>query len=644
MKRLSTLDSIRKAVAEGPDCTPKVFAGTTAIPAAKGQVTKVTRYTPKAIWELCVSSLKWRRMSVLVRHRWFALAGVVTLAFAIVSLALPRGPLLTAIFDVGYLSLTLGVVVAMLANARSERGANRLFWALMGFGCLLWTVNQAAWIYFEVWLHIGFPDPSVVDLFLFLHLVPMIAAVGLRPHRSDGSHDVRVGALDFLLLVVWWVFLYAFVVFPSQYVSLNVAEYDRSFGPLYSVESGMLVLVLGFAARSALNGWKAVYLNLMAACGLYALGSEILDLATVRGTYYTGSLYDIPLTCAVAWLGATALTARAWQPVAAAPEAEDKWGGNVLRLAMLAMLSLPVLGLWAFLSNSSTASARTFRLFTVLGAMLVLGAFVFMRQYLQDHALIRLLADSRRSFENEQRLQSHLVQREKLASLGQLVAGAAHEIDHPLTAIMEYSEKLWSGQRLSSQQDTLVRKIVNQSQRTRDLIANLLSFSQQSSGEKTDVDLGMLLQRSVQMRELQRHDQKIRIETTIESVLPKVWGDGHQLFQTFVQLVENALDALEEAGGGLLRVSAQLHGEEVVVQFSDSGPGIKEPHRVFDPFYTTKPIGKGTGLGLSAVYGVVQDHHGQITCQNKPEGGAVFVLRLPVARQADPQALAAARA
>jgi two-component system NtrC family sensor kinase len=240
-------------------------------------------------------------------------------------------------------------------------------------------------------------------------------------------------------------------------------------------------------------------------------------------------------------------------------------------------------------------------------------------------------------------LQSHLVQREKLASLGQLVAGAAHEIDHPLTAIMGYSEKLWSNERLTSEQDALVRKIVNQSQRTRELVSNLLSFAQQGSGEKTMVDLCTLLQRSVQMRGLQRHDQKVRIETSIEPHLPRVWGDGHQLFQAFVQIVENALDALEEAGGGLLQVSAHIQEEEVVVQFSDSGPGIKEPHRVFDPFYTTKPIGKGIGLGLSAVYGVVQDHQGQITCQNKPEGGAVFVLRLPVAKQANPQALAAAQ-
>jgi two-component system NtrC family sensor kinase len=154
----------------------------------------------------------------------------------------------------------------------------------------------------------------------------------------------------------------------------------------------------------------------------------------------------------------------------------------------------------------------------------------------------------------------------------------------------------------------------------------------------------MLLQRSVQMRELQRHDQKIRIETVIEPNLPRVWGDGHQLFQAFVQIVENALDALEEAGGGLLRVSADRQGEQVVVvQFSDSGSGVKEPARVFDPFYTTKPIGKGTGLGLSAVYGVVQDHKGLITCQNKAEGGALFVLVLPIASENASRALAAAQ-
>jgi signal transduction histidine kinase len=582
-------------------------------------------------------------MSLSGRYRWFLLAGGVTLAFAAVSVTASRGPVLTAMADVAYLVLTLGTGGVMLANAWSAQGANRRFWALMGSGCVLWACNQAAWVYFEALRHTAFPDPSFMDLFLFLHLVPMIAAVGLRPHRSEGEQKFRVGTLDFLMLLVWWVFLYAFVVFPWQYASLNVAEYDRTFSPLYLVESGVLVLVLGIAAWRAASGWKIIYLNLMAASALYALASQWVNLALVHGGYYTGSLYDVPLLGAVCWMAATALTARQSQPESAAPRDDNKWGAMALRLAILAILSLPVLGLWTYHWDTSPAPARTFRMFTVLAAMLVLGVFVFLRQHIQDRALIRVLEESRRSFETEQRLQTHLVQREKLASLGQLVAGAANEIGHPLTAIMEYSEKLWSNQRLTSEQDTLVRKIVHQSQRTRELISSLLSFAQQSSGEKAMVDLCMLLQRSVQMRELELHDQKIRIETSLEPNLPRVWGDGHQLFQTFVQIVENALDALEEAGGGLLRVTAALQGEQVVVQFSDNGPGIKEPDRVFDPFYTTKPIGEGTGLGLSAVYGVVQDHKGLITCQNKPEGGALFVLVLPVASEKASRALAVAQ-
>ncbi|MGA8618557.1 MAG: ATP-binding protein [Candidatus Sulfotelmatobacter sp.] len=582
-------------------------------------------------------------MSLFRQHRWFALAGVVTLAFAVPSLTLPRGPVLTAIFDVGYFLLILTVGLVMLANAWSERGFDQRFWLLMGSGCILWSCNLAAWTYYEVLRQAEVPSLGLMDVILFLHLIPMIAAVGLRPHRAEAEQRFRGGTLEFLLLLVWWVFLYAFVVFPSQYVSMNTALYQKNFASLYLLETGVFVLVLGITARGATAGWRMVYLNLMGASALYALDSQALSLAFHSGKYYTGSLYDVPLIGTVCWMAATALTARRWQLAAVPPKGNDKWGAVALRLATLAVLSLPFLGLWAFAWDKSPAQIRTFRLFAVLAAMLVLGAFLFVRQYLQDQTLIHLLADSRRSFENEQRLQTHLVQREKLASLGQLIAGAAHEIDHPLTEIMGYSEKLWSNQRLTNEQDALVRKIVNYSQRTRDLISNLLSFAQQSSGEKALVDLSMLLQRSVQMRELHRHDQKIRIETAIEPNLPKVWGDGHQLFQAFVQIVENAIDALEESGGGRLCVSAERQDGEVVVQFSDSGPGIKEPHRVFDPFYTTKPIGKGTGLGLSAVYGVVQDHQGQISCHNKPEGGATFILRLPMAGHSSMQALAAAR-
>ena len=111
--------------------------------------------------------------------------------------------------------------------------------------------------------------------------------------------------------------------------------------------------------------------------------------------------------------------------------------------------------------------------------------------------------------------------------------------------------------------------------------------------------------------------------------LPRVLGNSNQLLQAFVQIVENAVDALDTVGGGKLLVSAWRDGDDVVIEFADNGPGLQAPERVFDPFYTTKPVGKGTGLGLSATYGVIQDHKGQITCFNRPERGAAFEVRLP---------------
>jgi signal transduction histidine kinase len=583
-------------------------------------------------------------MGVFQRHRWFVLAGMVTLAFTLASVSLRSGVAAAAVFDVTYCLITLTIAAAMLSNAWLERGLSRNFWLLMGVGCVMWACNSGAWNYYELIRHLKVPTAWFMDAFLFLHLVPMIAAVSLRPHRAEREPRFRSGTLEFLLLLMWWVFLYAFLVFPWEYISSDPGLYERNFASLYLFETGMFVLVLGLSARGATGGWRKVYVNLMLASLSYAVGAQFLSLGIYSGKYYSGSFYDVPLVGAVSWMAATALTARRWHPQPEMPKERDRWGAVAWRLATIAVLSLPVLGLWTFWWQKAPAEVRTFRLFTVFAAMLVLGAFLFVRQFLQDRALIGLLGESRGSLENEQRLQTHLVQREKLASLGRLIAGAAHEIDLPLTAVMEYSEKLWSSSRLTREQDTLVRKIVNHAQRTRDLISNLLSFAQQTSAEKKMLDLTVLLQRSVQMRELQLHERNIHIELAMDEKLPQVWGDGHQLFQAFVQIVENALDALEDSGGGVLRVSAKNQGDDVVVHFSDSGPGIREPHRVFDPFYTTKPIGKGTGLGLSAVYGVVQDHQGQITCHNQPEGGAVFVLRLPAAsRTGGAHALAAAR-
>src|SRR5947209_15892600 len=187
---------------------------------------------------------------------------------------------------------------------------------------------------------------------------------------------------------------------------------------------------------------------------------------------------------------------------------------------MLAILSLPVLGYWAWFSDSSPPRLRQFRILVTLAAMLVQGCLVFIRQYLLDRELVRLLDESRQSLENLERLQSQLVQREKLASLGQLVAGAAHEINNPLAAILGYSELLTSNVSLDTDQLSMARKIGQQARRTRDLVSDLLSFARQAPAEKSLVDLGSLRQRARKMEALQAESKKITIDIKIEPNLP----------------------------------------------------------------------------------------------------------------------------
>src|SRR6202167_3527231 len=187
---------------------------------------------------------------------------------------------------------------------------------------------------------------------------------------------------------------------------------------------------------------------------------------------------------------------------------------------------------------------------------------------------------------------------------------------------------------LSREQLSNAQKIGQQARRTRELVNDLLSFAQQTPGEKSPLELKPLLLRAVQMEGFKHENRRISLSVESRDPLPRVLGNPNQLLQAFLQIVENAVDALQEIGGGRLQVSLWREEGELIVQFADSGPGIRDPQRVFDPFYTTKPVGKGTGLGLSAVYGVIQDHSGQITCQNKLEGGALFIIRIPAASAA----------
>jgi signal transduction histidine kinase len=568
----------------------------------------------------------------------------MTLLYAIVSLTVPNGFLLLSFGDIAQFLLLFLAFLLMLANAVSTRGQTRLFWGLMALGCLLWSANLALWTLYEVIWRRTLPEPFIGDAILFVHVVPFMAAVALRPHQSE-EKKLYFSTLNFLMLLVWWVFLYAFIVFPDEYVVLNVAVYSPHYDLLYLVENLAFLAVLGVLAWNSRGVWREIYRNLFVASGLYAVSSLALNMAIARGQYHTGSLYDIPFIASVCWMIWASLLARESKPPSQPVASElSRWQMLTPRLAMLAMLSLPLMGYWAWFRDTAPPHLRQFRLLVTLAAMLVLGLFVFLRQFFLDRELVRLLVESRSSLENMKRLQTELVQREKLASLAQLVSGAAHEINNPLAAILGYSELLAAQADLESNQASMARKIGQQARRTRELVSSLLSFAQQSPGEKTLLDMGSIVQRALQMKMLRTENKNIRSESRIEPDLPQIWGNVNQLFQCCVEIIGNATDALEEVGGGTFSVTVLREGEEVVMEFSDSGPGVRDPQRIFDPFYTTKAVGKGMGLGLSVTYGVVQDHQGQISCENRPEGGAVFELRFPVAKKAAPKFAEAAQA
>lgn len=570
----------------------------------------------------------------LKRHWWPACSLALVAAFTAVSLSLPRGPAIFTVGDLTALLLLLTACGVMLANAVSTQGQTRIFWGLLALGCALWIGNQAAWTYYEIILRRDLPEPFLGDIVLFIHVVPLMAAVALRPHRSQEEKKLYFSTLNFLMLLVWWVFLYAFIVFPDEYVSLNPSVYSHNWDVLYRVENLLLLLALGALAVSTTSGWKKIYWNLFVASGLYTLSSEAMNAAITRKQYYSGSLYDVPFLISLCWLIGAGLMARKVRPACEPPEERSsRWLALAPRLAMIAILSLPVMGFWVIFFDNAPPHLRQFRLLVTLAALLVLAFFVFIRQFLMDRQLVRLLEESHNSLDNLQRLQSQLVQKEKLASLGQLVAGAAHEINNPLAAILGYSDLLASHEGLASDQVRMAEKIGQQARRTRDLVSGLLSFAQQTPAEKNLVDLGNLLQRVMHMENLHLKSKNIQVETRIEPDLPRIWGNTNQLFQCCLHIVSNAMDALEELGGGKFEVTARRENGEVVLEFADNGPGIRELRKVFDPFYTTKSVGKGAGLGLSITYGVVQDHQGQISCYNRSEGGAVFLIRFPVAQQ-----------
>lgn len=250
---------------------------------------------------------------------------------------------------------------------------------------------------------------------------------------------------------------------------------------------------------------------------------------------------------------------------------------------------------------------------------------------------VRLYEETCRAYEDLRKTQEQLLQSEKMSAVGQLIAGVAHELNNPLTAILGYAQLLET-EGLNERAADYVSKLFKQAQRTHRVVQNLLSFARQRKPQRDEVDIRKVLDETLALRDYDLKINNIQVDRDVPADPVLVVADPHQIEQVFLNIINNAVDAILETGRtGKLRISITAHGGHVSTRFADDGAGIKDPKRIFDPFYTTKNVGKGTGLGLSICYGIVKEHGGDITANNSPEGGAVIEVKLPAVAGTAPQ-------
>ncbi|MFN3532560.1 MAG: ATP-binding protein, partial [Candidatus Brocadia sp.] len=229
-------------------------------------------------------------------------------------------------------------------------------------------------------------------------------------------------------------------------------------------------------------------------------------------------------------------------------------------------------------------------------------------------------------------LKEQLIQAEKMSSVGTMISGVAHELNNPLSIILNFSELMLMCDNLSKSATNRLRHIIDASQRCIRIVENLLTFATKRKSVRKGqyICINEVLKNALELKINDLRVNNIEVEQLLSQSLPRTMADRVQLMQVFINLINNAYDAMKDAHGkGVLTIRTFQRGDMIVIEFEDTGPGILEPEKLFTPFYTTKEVGKGTGLGLAVSYGIIKEHGGTIVGRNWQKG-AIFTVTLPI--------------
>jgi hypothetical protein len=383
-------------------------------------------------------------MSIQPRHKLLlGIAGAIFLMHLCIASFTKPSFHLTMIGDAFPCALLIVAILAVRENFLLQRGVLPLFWKLMAAGLFQMLLSEAYWFYYDTVHRYSTPSPVIGDTLFLLAHVFFLSAFVLRPHSASSARDMRLRHLDFALLTFWWLALYAYFALPWQAVIQDFSKYNPRFYLLALIQHLMIIMGLAVVWKHSRGLWRTFYGSFVCLFVLIAVGNLMLSVAIDHGVYYSSSFYDTPFLLSLLLITVVAALGPSLEPEEdKTPNREINQSLWTARIAMVAILSLPVIALLGSFEKNVPEAVAAFRLRMVFGAMLLLSGLVFWKLTLLARELRRLVRLSQASLENLKNVQARVTQSQKLAALGRLAAGATHEISNPLTAILGYSELL----------------------------------------------------------------------------------------------------------------------------------------------------------------------------------------------------------